>query len=151
MGMFDLSEEGRMQLGGLFRQIIQQNPPLEVLNLRCYSDKNDRFQNIGEFILESILDSRIKSIRHLYLALNSSWFQHPDTLELNVSNENILSEIIAKQVDLEDLNLGKNGLSSNATQQILTRIAAWGDRSPIKKLWLSEANFDSNDSAEMLA
>ena len=30
-GMYELSEEGRMQLGGLFRQTIQQNPPLEVL------------------------------------------------------------------------------------------------------------------------
>ena len=35
--MSDLSEAGRMQLGGLFRQIIQQNPPLLTLNLSEFS------------------------------------------------------------------------------------------------------------------
>ena len=40
--MDGLSETGRMQLGGLFRQIIEQNPPLENLALEKYSAGNDR-------------------------------------------------------------------------------------------------------------
>ena len=57
--MLELSEAGRIQLGGLFRQIIQQNPPLEGLNLREYSWKQDKNENIGELMLETILSSRI--------------------------------------------------------------------------------------------
>ena len=72
--MFKLSKAGRIQLGGLFRQIIQNNPPLEYLDFSKYSDKEDKTENIGEFILETILNSRISSIKHLDLSLNSSWF-----------------------------------------------------------------------------
>ena len=57
--MYDLSEAGRMQLGCLFRQIIQQNPPLNTLNLEGFSVDIDRSKDVGEFILESILNSRI--------------------------------------------------------------------------------------------
>ena len=39
--MTDLSEEGRMQLCHLFRQIIQQNPPLETLNFDKFSEDYD--------------------------------------------------------------------------------------------------------------
>ena len=57
--MSELSESGRIQLGGLFRQIIQQNPPLEHLSLQKYSYYHDTAENIGELILETILNSRI--------------------------------------------------------------------------------------------
>ena len=79
--MSELSETGRMQLCGLFRQIIQQNPPLEVLSIAGYSKNEDRSENIGEFILETILSSKIKSIKDLDLQGNPSWFLHPETLE----------------------------------------------------------------------
>ena len=32
-GMFELTEEARMSVGGLVREIIQKNPPLTHLNL----------------------------------------------------------------------------------------------------------------------
>ena len=79
--MIDSSEAGRIQLGGLFRQIIQQNPPLEILSLFKYSEKEDKNENIGEFMLETILSSRIESIKDLDLSGNPSWFHHPDTQE----------------------------------------------------------------------
>ena len=72
--MESLSEEGRMQLAYMFRQIIQQNPPLEILVMTEYSNKNDSTKDIGEFILETILSSRILSIKLLNLSYNSSWF-----------------------------------------------------------------------------
>ena len=72
--MFGLSEAGRIQLSKLFGQIIQQNPPLEILIMNRFSDKNDFNENIGENILEAILGSRIKSITELNLSGNSSWF-----------------------------------------------------------------------------
>ena len=72
--MFSLSKAGRMQLCGLFRQIIQQNPPLEVLSFEGHIKNNDRNEDIGEFILETILSSTIKSIKDLDLSGNSSWF-----------------------------------------------------------------------------
>lgn len=70
----NLSEAGRMQLCELFRQIIQQNPPLENLSFSGFSEESDRNQNIGSFILEAILNSRIQSIKELNLESNSSWF-----------------------------------------------------------------------------
>ena len=57
--MVNSSEAVRMQLGDLFRQIIQQNPPLEVLSLEEYSEKKDKNENIGQFMLETILGTRI--------------------------------------------------------------------------------------------
>ena len=72
--MFGLSEAGRIQLSKLFGQIIQQNPPLDILIMNRFSDKNDFNENIGENILEAILGSRIKSITELNLSGNSSWF-----------------------------------------------------------------------------
>ena len=35
--MFDLSETARMSIVSLFRQIVQQNPPIEVLNMNVFS------------------------------------------------------------------------------------------------------------------
>ena len=57
--MSDLSEEERMQFCCLFRHIIQQNPPLDTLNLQKFSDDGDKSKNVGEYILETILNSRI--------------------------------------------------------------------------------------------
>ena len=90
--------------------------------------KEDRNENIGEFILETILSSNI-AIKDLNLFQNSSWFKHPDTQEYNVSNEDLLAELIDKQVGLglHQLYLDGNYLSSNATKKILSRIAAWGN------------------------
>ena len=57
--MSDLTEEGRMQFCRLFRQIIQQNPPLDTLNFDKFSEGKDIEKDVGEFILETILNSRI--------------------------------------------------------------------------------------------
>ena len=57
--MYGLSEAGRIQFCGLFRQIIQQNPPLISLSLEAFSDGYDNTGNIGEIILEAILSSRL--------------------------------------------------------------------------------------------
>ena len=57
--MNDLTEAGRIQFCGLFRQIIQQNPPLISLSLEAFSDGYDNTGSIGEIILEAILSSRV--------------------------------------------------------------------------------------------
>ena len=74
-----LSEEGRMSMVSLFRQITQNNPQIQTLNMDTFSVNNDREQNIGELVLESLLCSDIDSITDLNLVSNSSWFKHPDS------------------------------------------------------------------------
>ena len=74
--MDDLTEAGRMSIFNLFRRIIQQNPPIEVLNLWSFSSYKDKNQNIGELILETLLSSSIDSVTDLNLSDNKSWFQH---------------------------------------------------------------------------
>ena len=56
-----------MSLVGLFRQIINNKPPLEVLSMHGFSDNEDKEENNGELILESLLASRIDSIKELDL------------------------------------------------------------------------------------
>ena len=77
--MSGLTEAGRLTIVSLFRQIIQQNPPIDVLNMNKFSADEDRHENIGELILETLLNSSINSITDLNLSDNKSWFEHPDT------------------------------------------------------------------------
>ena len=54
----------------LFRQIIQENPQIETLNMQFFSIGNGREQNFGELVLESLLSSNIDSITDLNLSNN---------------------------------------------------------------------------------
>ena len=78
-GMLNLTEAGRLSMVNLFRLIIQQNPPIEVLNMLRFSHNKDRDENIGEIVLETLLNSNIESITDLNLGGNYSWFWDPNT------------------------------------------------------------------------
>ena len=77
--MRNLKEAGRLSMVSLFRLIIQQNPPIEVLNMLRFSHNKDRDENIGEIVLETLLNSNIESITDLNLGGNYSWFWDPNT------------------------------------------------------------------------
>ena len=47
-----------------------------------FSADRDRETNFGELVLETLLNSNIESITHLYLEYNRSWFSHPVTVDL---------------------------------------------------------------------
>ena len=121
--MYELSETGRISIVSLFRKIIQNNPPIEVLNLYAFSSGKDRDDNIGELVLETLLSSNIDTISDLNLVSNSSWFKHPVTYEERSSNLDLLVELISKQTGPQHLYLSNNYFSSNATKAIITRIA----------------------------
>ena len=53
-------------MASLFRQIIQQNPPIKVLNMGAFSSGEDR-ENIGEIILEALMSSNFNTITNLNL------------------------------------------------------------------------------------
>ena len=143
--MYDLTEAGRLSLASLFRQIIQQNPPIEVLNMESFSEDNDVNENIGELILEALLTSRIDSIVDLNLRANSSWFKHPGNVDL-------LAKVIFKQSGIKHINLSKNEFSSDATHKILTKIADnTSTTSKLSTLNLGYANFETNETVEKLA
>ena len=76
--------------------------------MEMLSDRNDRNENIGELVLETLLTSSIDSITHLFLHKNYSWFWHPATKEERASSFDLLAELINKQVALKDLNLCRN-------------------------------------------
>ena len=63
--MNKLSEAGRLSMVSLFRQIIQQNPQIEVLNMNSFKCDSDVNENIGEIVLETLLSSNINSITDL--------------------------------------------------------------------------------------
>ena len=113
--MWRLSEAGRISMVSLFRQIIQNNPPIKELNMEYFSRDKDRDENIGELVLETLLTSNIDSITKLNLDKNRSWFCHPDTEEEILGNADLLAELISKQVGLEDISIAENVFSSNAT------------------------------------
>ena len=89
--MKNMSETGRLSLVNLFRQIIQNRPSIEVLNMERFSGHEDKNENIGELVLESLLSSRIESITNLDLTYNVSWFEHPDTKEERSGNIDLLA------------------------------------------------------------
>ena len=66
--MYELTETGRLSMASLFRQIILQNPPVQVLNMLYFSDNYDRVENIGELIFEALLNSNMESIQDLKLS-----------------------------------------------------------------------------------
>ena len=71
--MYILSKAGRLSMVSLLRQIIQLNPPITSLDMMNFS--SDRDQNeIGELVLEILLNSSIDTITHLNLSHNISWF-----------------------------------------------------------------------------
>ena len=72
--MHNLSEAGRLSMVSLFRQIIQNSPPIQVLDMRVFSTGSDIYENMGELVLEAILNSNINSITDLNFCYNSSWF-----------------------------------------------------------------------------
>ena len=82
-----------MSFISLFRQIIQHDPPIEVVIMNGFSGDRDKNENIGEVVLEALLTSSINSITTLDLAGNSSWFEHPGNIDL-------LTEVILKQAGL---------------------------------------------------
>ena len=86
-----LTEAGRLSLVSLFRQIIQNSPLIEVLNMNGFSGDNDKVKNICELVLESLLSSRTDSITNLNLGYNRSWFKHPDTQEERSVNIDLLA------------------------------------------------------------
>ena len=65
--MDSLTEAGRLSIASLFRQIIQHNPPIEVLNISYFSHVSDVNENIGEIVLEALFTSIIDSIVGLNL------------------------------------------------------------------------------------
>ena len=63
----------------LFKQIIQNSPPIQVLNMDRFSDSYEQQENVGEIVQEALLSSNINTITDLNLSSNGTWFQHPDT------------------------------------------------------------------------
>ena len=82
----------------LFRQIIQQNPPLQSLSITSFGPMIEINENNGELILEILLNSNIESITNLNLGSNSSWFMHISVLtrEEKTKNVDLLTELIVK-------------------------------------------------------
>ena len=92
--MFYLTEAGRLSIICLLRQIIQQNPPIQVLNMNRFSKHKDREENIGELVFETLLNANIETITDLDLSCNYSWFLNPVTREERSSNIDLLVELI---------------------------------------------------------
>ena len=101
----------------LLRQIIQNNPPIQVLDMELFSSNKDTVENIGELVLEALLNNNIQSIQDLNLSYNQSWFIviNSKTYEDRSSNVDLLGELISKQSGLKHINLGENYFHDNAT------------------------------------
>ena len=94
--MDGLSEAGRLSMVSLLRQIMESSRHITVLNMVCFSSDKDLNENIGELVLEILLNSNIEIITELHLRENSSWFKHPRTKEEKSRNVDLLMEFIIK-------------------------------------------------------
>ena len=80
----------------LLRQIVQNNPPITDLNMHAFSDRTNWKENIGELVLEILLNSSIDTITVLNLSDNSSWFINHRTRRKRSDNADLLVELISK-------------------------------------------------------
>ena len=87
--MYELTEGGKMSMVSLCRQIFQNNPPIQVLNMARFSRESIRDDDIGELVLDALLSSNIKSITDLNLSHNPTWF-------VNSNAGDLLAELISK-------------------------------------------------------
>ena len=94
--MWKLYEEALMILAKLFREIIQNNPPLTHLRMMRFSGRRDGNESAGEIILEALLNSSIITIEELNLFQNSSWFENPRTSAEREGTVDMLADIICK-------------------------------------------------------
>ena len=74
--MRSLTLETHINLAGLVRDIIQNNPPLTNLNFSQFSGDKDGNESAGSTIMEAILNSSVNSIQDLNLSNNQSWFKN---------------------------------------------------------------------------
>ena len=81
-----------------------------------FSADQEKDENIGELVLETLLSYSVNSIIDLNLGCNQSWFKHPGNVDL-------LTELISRQTCLQIISLNCNRFSSNATHTLLTKIA----------------------------
>ena len=117
-----------------------------------FSHDKDRYQNIGELVFETLLNTSVNSIIDLNLDNNKSWFWQPDTKEERSGNIDLLAELISRQTRLQNINLSYNQFSSNATQILLTKIADVINSIELTNLILNRtANFDADETVEKLA
>ena len=72
--MSGLEEEARMDLASLFRDIMQNSPPLTHLNFERFSKPEEYNGITGQIIMEAILNSSICSLQHINFNCNKSWF-----------------------------------------------------------------------------
>ena len=73
--------------------------------MKCFSINEDKNENVGELILEILLNSNIDSIIELNLSENESWFKKPNSTEERTSSVDLLVELISKQPGLELFNI----------------------------------------------
>ena len=142
-----------MSFARLFRQIVQNNPPIIHLDLsgnNNYSDDNE--ENAGEIILEALVNSQISSIQNLQLGNNKEWFNNGN--DANEGVVDMLVEVISKQSScLQTLNLFLNEFSGVSTEKIVSKIADCGVCGTLEELnfELHAACFDSDESVRKLA
>ena len=94
--MHSLSEAVRLSMVTLLRQIVQRKPPIIDLNMVLFSSDHDENENIGELVLEILLNSSIDTITNLDLDSNSSWFYNFNTGEERSGNVDLLVELLSK-------------------------------------------------------
>ena len=107
---------------------------------------------MGELVLEALLNSNIDTITDLNIEGNLSWFRHPGTKEERYCNVNLLLELFSKQAGLQHINLCDNRFSSNATMEILKRIAEHhSTSSKLQTLNIAYTNLNDDETVEHLA
>ena len=112
-----------MNLVGLLREIIYNDPPITYLDMDQFSDCDYCNESAGQIILETLLNSSISTIQYLNLSHNRSWFRYTNTGEDIKVVIDILTDVINNQThSLQILNLESNYFSSISTQMLLTRI-----------------------------
>ena len=103
-----LPSEDRNTLSETIAAIINNRPPLSTLNLDSFSGAAEDESEHGELILDALSSSGISSIIVLALGMNKGWWRCDPCCQM-------LPEVVAKQVHIEQLNLHSCYFTSDLT------------------------------------
>ena len=98
----------RNTLAETIATIINNRPPLTTLNLDSFSGATENESEHGELILDALSSSGISSIIVLALGMNKMWWRCDSCCEM-------LPEVVAKQVHIEQLSLHSSYFTSDLT------------------------------------
>ena len=150
--MSQMDDAGRWQIcENLVTGILQLTPPppLVHLDLQSFSGQSVDICDVGQWIMTSITESNINTLRYFNIANNSSWFT------VNPENYDNIATVISQNPNLEYINISYNNYYTNKATSLLETMNQNLENQPelyggLQELHMSGFDWDMDDTLQEL-